>query len=236
MKLTFFEEPELEFGGGGTHVDMRYGLAQYGPLDIGDTKDIHPRNKQDVGKRLALAAEKMVYGKTDVESSGPMYASHVVEGDKIRVKFAHADGLVARGGTPGSFAIAGEDKKFHWADAAIEAEAPAGDAIARAGESALQAERGPVGGEEAGDHHERLAPGGPARLEPPETAVEARQQGRPLADQHPGGRTAMVRGVRDTRHRPSALEAAPAGGPARPPSGGSRAGGRGFAGLPAPYC
>ena len=38
MKLTFFEEPELEFGGGGTHVDMRYGLAQYGPLDIGDTK------------------------------------------------------------------------------------------------------------------------------------------------------------------------------------------------------
>jgi sialate O-acetylesterase len=89
-------------------------------IDIGDTKDIHPRNKQDVGKRLALAAEKMVYGKTDVESSGPMYASHVVEGDKIRVKFAHADGLVARGGTPRSFAIAGADKKFHWADAAIE--------------------------------------------------------------------------------------------------------------------
>lgn len=38
MKLTFFEEPELEFGNGGTHVDMRYGLAQYGPLDVGDTK------------------------------------------------------------------------------------------------------------------------------------------------------------------------------------------------------
>ena len=38
MKLTFFEEPELEFGDGGTHVDMRYGLAQYGPLDVGDTK------------------------------------------------------------------------------------------------------------------------------------------------------------------------------------------------------
>lgn len=38
MKLSFFEEPELEFGGGGTHIDMRYGIAQYGPLDIGDTK------------------------------------------------------------------------------------------------------------------------------------------------------------------------------------------------------
>lgn len=89
-------------------------------IDIGDTKDIHPRNKQDVGKRLALNAEHFAYGKGGVEFAGPMYESMKVDGDKIRVKFTHATGLMSKDGSPKCFAVAGEDRKFHWADATIE--------------------------------------------------------------------------------------------------------------------
>jgi sialate O-acetylesterase len=90
-------------------------------IDIGDEKDIHPKNKQDVGKRLALAAEKVGYHKDDVEFSGPIYDSLQVDGDKIRIKFEHAKGLkTSDGSPPKSFAIAGEDKKFVWAEAKID--------------------------------------------------------------------------------------------------------------------
>jgi len=89
-------------------------------VDVGESNNIHPTNKQDVGKRLALAAEHVAYGKNDLEYSGPMYDSMKVEGNKIRVKFSHADGLTAKGGDPKTFQIAGEDKKFVWADAKIE--------------------------------------------------------------------------------------------------------------------
>jgi sialate O-acetylesterase len=94
--------------------------AQAVIIDIGDHKDIHPRNKQDVGKRLALAAEKMAYGRKDIEASGPLYKSMKVEGDRVRIKFAHAEGLMAKDGAPKGFAIAGADEKFVWADAKIE--------------------------------------------------------------------------------------------------------------------
>jgi sialate O-acetylesterase len=89
-------------------------------IDIGDTKDIHPKNKQDVGKRLALIAENRTYGKKNVEYLGPMYSSHKVKGTTIRVKFKNAKGLESRDGAPKSFAIAGEDQKFHWAEAKID--------------------------------------------------------------------------------------------------------------------
>jgi len=90
-------------------------------IDIGDAGNIHPKNKQDVGKRLALAALATAYGK-DVVYSGPMYESMKVEGDKVRLKFKHlGGGLVAKGGDKlTGFAIAGEDKKFVWADARID--------------------------------------------------------------------------------------------------------------------
>jgi sialate O-acetylesterase len=89
-------------------------------IDIGDAADIHPKNKQDVGKRLALNALQGVYGLADVVPSGPLHAGASVEGNKIRVRFTHADGgLVARGGEPSGFAIAGADRKFVWAKAEI---------------------------------------------------------------------------------------------------------------------
>jgi sialate O-acetylesterase len=89
-------------------------------IDIGEAKDIHPKNKQDVGKRLALWALANTYGKK-VVYSGPLYESMEKKGDKILLHFAHCGGLVARDGEPlKGFAIAGEDHKFVWADAKIE--------------------------------------------------------------------------------------------------------------------
>jgi sialate O-acetylesterase len=88
-------------------------------IDIGDAKDIHPRNKADVGKRLAAIALANEYGQP-VEYAGPTFERLAVEGSKIRVSFTHADGLTAGGGKPLGFAIAGEDGKFVWADAAID--------------------------------------------------------------------------------------------------------------------
>lgn len=90
-------------------------------IDIGDGADIHPKNKQDVGLRLALAAEKIAYGK-DVVQSGPWYRSMTVEGAAIRLAFDHVGGgLVATDGQPlTGFAIAGADKKWVWADAKID--------------------------------------------------------------------------------------------------------------------
>lgn len=99
--------------------------AQAVIIDIGEANDIHPKNKHDVGKRLALAAQRIAYGKNDVVHSGPVFDSMKIEGDQARLKFLHADGLHARGGELKGFAIAGEDKKFVdkqfvWADAKIE--------------------------------------------------------------------------------------------------------------------
>ncbi len=88
--------------------------------DIGDIRDIHPKNKQEVGRRLALWALAKTYGK-DVAYSGPLYDSCKVEGDKVRIKFKHAeDGLVAKGGKLTHFTIAGKDEKFVPAEAAID--------------------------------------------------------------------------------------------------------------------
>jgi sialate O-acetylesterase len=89
--------------------------------DIGDPKDIHPANKQDVGRRLALIARAMVHGHK-VPFAGPTYKSMKVEGDRIRLQFSHtADGLEAAGGGPlKDFAIAGEDRRFVSAKAQID--------------------------------------------------------------------------------------------------------------------
>jgi sialate O-acetylesterase len=95
-------------------------------IDIGDAKDIHPKNKQDVGKRLALWALANSYGK-DMVYSGPVYKSMEKKGNRIVLSFDHVGGgLVAQGGEPlKGFAVAGADRQFVWADAKIE-----GDKIA----------------------------------------------------------------------------------------------------------
>ncbi len=92
-------------------------------IDIGDTWDIHPKNKQDVGHRLALWALGTTYGKSLVYS-GPLYESMEKDGKRLRVKFKHTgSGLIAKGekGLKG-FAVAGVDRKFYWAEAEIEAD------------------------------------------------------------------------------------------------------------------
>jgi sialate O-acetylesterase len=90
--------------------------------DIGNIKDIHPKNKQEVGRRLALWALAKDYGQKDLPYSGPLYDSMAIEGTKIRLKFTHVNGgLVAEGGKPLSyFTIAGEDENFVEATATID--------------------------------------------------------------------------------------------------------------------
>ncbi|MFN2572791.1 MAG: sialate O-acetylesterase, partial [Gemmatimonadales bacterium] len=91
-------------------------------IDIGDPSDIHPRNKQDVGRRLARVAEALAYGKR-VEFSGPVYRAHSVRQSRVTVVFRQAGGgLVTHAGTdtPMCFAIAGADRRFVWAQTTIE--------------------------------------------------------------------------------------------------------------------
>ena len=90
-------------------------------IDIGDPKDIHPKNKQDVGKRLSYWALATVYGKSVAAISGPLPAGHKVEGSSIRISLKHADGLKTRDGSaPRGLLIAGADKVWKKADGRIE--------------------------------------------------------------------------------------------------------------------
>jgi sialate O-acetylesterase len=105
-------------------------------IDLGDAADIHPRNKQDVGDRLARWAEAEVYGKEDVVASGPLFKELKIDGNKAIVSFDHVGGGLIVGnkdrnkplsdvtevkdGKLARFAIAGEDKVWQWATAVIE--------------------------------------------------------------------------------------------------------------------
>ncbi len=89
-------------------------------IDIGDELDIHPKNKQDVGIRLALEARKKTYDQ-NIVSSGPIYKSYQIENEKIRIFFADNDSkLKINGDKLIGFSIAGPDKKFYWANAIID--------------------------------------------------------------------------------------------------------------------
>lgn len=92
-------------------------------IDIGDAGDIHPKNKADVGRRLAYWALANTYGRPETPFSGPVYKSMKVVDGSIRLDFDYTcGGLVAKGndGKLTGFAIAGEDKKFVWATAKIQ--------------------------------------------------------------------------------------------------------------------
>ena len=89
-------------------------------IDVGEANDIHPKNKQEVGRRLALNAEATVYFQ-DQEYSGPIYGGAQIEEGKIRLSFRNAEGMKAQDGGPlKGFAIAGEDRVFRWADVEIQ--------------------------------------------------------------------------------------------------------------------
>jgi sialate O-acetylesterase len=104
---------------------MTLGLPKTGQaviIDIGEENDIHPRNKQDVGYRLALAALKIAYNK-DVVYSGPVYKSMEKTGERIALNFTNTGGgLMVRDkyGYVRGFSIAGADEKFYWAQAYID--------------------------------------------------------------------------------------------------------------------
>ncbi len=87
--------------------------------DVGEEKDIHPKQKEPVGHRLALAAEALAYGKK-VESSGPVFDTLTVARDKAILTFTHVDGgLEAKGGPLTGFTVAGADRVFHPAESQL---------------------------------------------------------------------------------------------------------------------
>ncbi|MDR1304554.1 MAG: sialate O-acetylesterase [Verrucomicrobiales bacterium] len=131
VQLANFSKPPTDASGGdlrwpGVREGQNY-VAQHDPnvkvavtIDIGDANDIHPRNKRDVGYRLALQALAHAYGQPG-EYSGPVFQSADIAGGKIRVQFTHADGgLVAKDGALRRFVIAGADQKWHEAEAVID--------------------------------------------------------------------------------------------------------------------
>jgi sialate O-acetylesterase len=91
-------------------------------IDLGEWNDIHPLKKKDIGIRLALQTEKLACGDKKVVSSGPIYSSMKVSGNRIVLTFnSIGSGLVAKNGDKLKyFAIAGPDKKFVWAEAEIQ--------------------------------------------------------------------------------------------------------------------
>ncbi len=100
--------------------DAHSGLAV--TIDIGDANDIHPKNKRDVGLRLALSALSTTYAK-DIVGSGPWFEKAEIVGGKIKLHFDHTDGgLKFKGETDKAFAIAGKDGKFIWATPVIDGE------------------------------------------------------------------------------------------------------------------
>ncbi len=90
-------------------------------IDVGDPKNLHPPRKFEVGQRLALWALGTTY-KQPGEYSGPLYESMQTNGNEIRIHFSHVDSGLDAHGEPAlqGFAIAGDDRKFHWADARID--------------------------------------------------------------------------------------------------------------------
>jgi len=107
-------------------------------IDIGEEKDIHPKNKQEVGRRLSLVARARVYGEK-VVYSGPAFREARFEEGKVIVSFEEgsAAGLKTGDGEPvKGFALAGQDGQFHWAQAVIETDGAGGRLVVHSGQVA----------------------------------------------------------------------------------------------------
>ncbi|MEJ6620490.1 MAG: sialate O-acetylesterase [Opitutae bacterium] len=144
VQLCNFKQPGTTPGGGDGWAKLRE--AQTQALDIPHTgmaiiidladahnpNDIHPKNKQDVGSRLAQWALHQTYDKKNMVPSGPLFSSHKIKGNQVHLSFKNiGKGLMVgkkekldptkevKNGTLKHFSIAGADKKWHWADAKI---------------------------------------------------------------------------------------------------------------------
>jgi sialate O-acetylesterase len=145
VQLANFRQPNKNPAGGDGWAKIRE--AQTAALDIPHTgmavaidladahnpNDIHPRNKQDVGGRLAQWALHQTYGRKELVPTGPLYKDHQIKGAAVHISFDHVGkGLMVgkktkleptvevKGGKLEHFAIAGEDKKWVWAEATIK--------------------------------------------------------------------------------------------------------------------
>jgi sialate O-acetylesterase len=122
---AFLRDAQLE----AAQQDRKVGLAV--TIDVGDADDIHPRNKREVGRRLALWALDAAYGQATHPGAGPVVscspASESIDGVVQRGMMVRFDGLggalSARGGAaPDGFAVAGADGRFVWGSARLDAE------------------------------------------------------------------------------------------------------------------
>lgn len=130
VQLTSFNANNGNSNNGSTWAEIRESQAAVLKLphtgmavtiDVGESNDIHPRNKKDVGERLAAVALRDTYGKA-VIASGPVYQSSATEGNRVHIRFSSAGtGVAIRNGssTLEGFEIAGEDRKFYPAEAVI---------------------------------------------------------------------------------------------------------------------
>ena len=98
------------------------GTAMAVAIDVGDPRTIHPLNKQEVGRRLALLARRHVYGEP-VEADSPRVSRFIASGSSLRVEFRDAQGLTAHGQDIPDLQLAGADRQFHPATARLDGEA-----------------------------------------------------------------------------------------------------------------
>jgi sialate O-acetylesterase len=129
VQLAAYKDPSKDPAGGGQIAEMREAQARSlaiphtgmaVTIDVGDAKDVHPRNKRDVGKRLARLALCKTYGKSGVPN-GPVFRDASIRGSRMHLSFDHAGGgLVSKDGPLRGFAIAGADGKFTHADAIVK--------------------------------------------------------------------------------------------------------------------
>ncbi|MEI6168439.1 MAG: sialate O-acetylesterase [bacterium] len=142
VQLANFKDTDTIPAGGSGWAKVR--MAQFKSLeiphtgmalaiDIGDAKDIHPKNKEDVGDRLAFWALKYDYGQKGLICSGPLYKGMAIEGSKIRVSFdyaatglmvgektGHGPATESQNGVLKRFAVSGASNAWFWADAVID--------------------------------------------------------------------------------------------------------------------